>query len=65
VNLQATNVTQQNTDPVSQPAPEDEGALVAARRAKLEQLRGAMGVEPYGRRVDALEPCAAARARFD
>ena len=56
---------QQQTDAASQPAPEDEGVLVAARRAKLEEMRARMGIEPYGRRVDGLESCAAARARFD
>jgi lysyl-tRNA synthetase class 2 len=59
-------VTQQpQPDAASQPAPEDEGVLVAARRAKLEEMRARMGIEPYGRRVDGLESCAAARARFD
>ncbi len=47
------------------PAPLDEGALVAARRAKLAQLRGPMALEPYGRRVDGLETLATARGRFD
>ena len=55
------------TQPDGQPQPEpvDEGALVAARRAKLEELRGRLGLEPFGRRTDGLDSCAAARARFD
>jgi lysyl-tRNA synthetase class 2 len=52
-------------DPAAQPAPEDEGALVAARRAKLTELRDRLGIEPFGHRADGLEPCAAARGRFD
>jgi lysyl-tRNA synthetase class 2 len=56
---------QQNPDASAQPAPEDEGALVAARRAKLAELRGTLGIEPYGRRADELMQAADARARFD
>ena len=55
---------QPNPDANQPSTPEDEGALVAARRAKLEHLRS-VGIEPYGRRVDELESAAAARARFD
>jgi lysyl-tRNA synthetase class 2 len=51
--------------PNDTPAPEDPGALVAARRAKLADLRTTLGVEPYGRRVDGLVSAAAARASFD
>jgi lysyl-tRNA synthetase class 2 len=47
------------------PAPQDEGDLVAARRAKLETLRRTLGMEPYGRRQDGLQTAAEARARFD
>jgi lysyl-tRNA synthetase class 2 len=56
---------QNPAEPVNPPAPEDEGALVAARRAKLAQLRDQLKVEPYGHRVDGLVPCADARSRFD
>ena len=56
---------QQNPDASAQPAPEDEGALGAARRAKLAELRGTLGIEPYGRRADELMQAADARARFD
>ncbi|NBP51337.1 MAG: hypothetical protein EBU70_09215, partial [Actinobacteria bacterium] len=56
---------QNPAEPVTPPAPEDEGALVAARRAKLAQLRDQLKVEPYGHRVDGLVPCADARSRFD
>jgi lysyl-tRNA synthetase class 2 len=56
---------QQTPDTAAQPAPEDEGALVAARRAKLAELRDRLGLEPFGQRADGLEACAAARARFD
>jgi lysyl-tRNA synthetase class 2 len=56
---------QPTPDPAAQPAPEDEGALVAARRAKLTELRDRLGIEPFGHRADGLEPCAAARGRFD
>ena len=55
---------QPNPDAANQPEPPDEGELVAARRAKLDALRAA-GIEPYGRRIDALDTCASARARFD
>lgn len=47
------------------PAPQDEGELVAARRAKLETLRRTLGMEPYGRRQDGLQTAAEARALFD
>ncbi|MFM8642819.1 MAG: hypothetical protein ACKOEP_08295 [Phycisphaerales bacterium] len=46
---------QPTPDPAAQPAPEDEGALVAARRAKLSELRERLGVETYGQRTDGLE----------
>lgn len=42
----------------------DASVLVAARRAKLAALRGELGIEPYGRRVDGLVPLAEARALF-
>ena len=44
---------------------QDEGELVAARRAKLDWLRGELGIEPYGDRVDGLVALAEARSRFD
>ena len=43
----------------------DESVLVAARRRKLEFLREELGVEPYGSRVDGLEPLATARDKYD
>ncbi len=39
--------------------------LIAARRAKLARLRGELGVEPYGQRVDGRISLAAARGLFD
>ena len=65
VTTNSTPSMQPTPDANQQPTPEDEGALVAARRAKLEQFRATLGIEPYGRRVDDLETAAAARARFD
>ena len=65
VTTNSTPAMQPTPDANQQPTPEDEGALVAARRAKLEQFRATLGIEPYGRRVDDLESAAAARARFD
>ncbi|MCH2144604.1 MAG: lysine--tRNA ligase [Phycisphaerales bacterium] len=44
---------------------QDEGELVAARRAKLAWLRDELGVEPFGRHVEGLTSLADARARFD
>jgi lysyl-tRNA synthetase class 2 len=44
---------------------QDEGELVAARRAKLEWLRDEMGVEPFGHRVDGIMSLAHARSLFD
>ncbi len=39
--------------------------LIAARRAKLARLRGELGVEPYGQRVDGRVTLSAARGQFD
>ena len=44
---------------------QDEGELVAARRAKLEWLRQEHGVDPFGHRVDGIISLADARALFD
>lgn len=44
---------------------QDEGELVAARRAKLDWLRNEHGIDPFGHRVDGIVPLADARARFD
>jgi lysyl-tRNA synthetase, class II len=47
------------------PAPQDEGSLIAARRAKLDSIRSELGMDPYGRRQQGLVAAAAARAMFD
>ncbi|HMN95678.1 MAG TPA: lysine--tRNA ligase [Phycisphaerales bacterium] len=71
---QPTNIP--SPTPHAAPGPErpdaasDEGAvphdaLVAARREKLRRHREELGLEPYGVRVDGIEPLAGARARFD
>jgi lysyl-tRNA synthetase class 2 len=44
---------------------QDDGQLVAARRAKLEWLRGELGVDPFGHRVNGIISLADARALFD
>ena len=41
-----------------------ESEIVAARRAKLRRFRDELGFEPYGQRVDGLQPLADARSRF-
>lgn len=38
--------------------------MIAARRAKLARLRGELGVEPYGSRIEGLVSLSAARALF-
>jgi len=57
------------TDPVapdsSCKAPAADSDLVADRRAKLSKLRDELGIDPYGGRVDGLEPLAQARNRYD
>lgn len=51
-----------DSDP--QPTAEDFSVLVAARRAKLDDLRSTLKVEPYGRRVDDLQTALEARGNF-
>ena len=44
---------------------QDEGELVAARRAKLAWLRDEMGIDPFGHRVDGIMSLAHARSLYD
>lgn len=45
--------------------PQDESALIAARRDKLRRWRDELKIDPYGRRVDGLISLAQARALFE
>ncbi|NOG55855.1 MAG: lysine--tRNA ligase [Planctomycetes bacterium] len=59
---ETNNQTESPTDPTQDPGYESQ--LLADRLAKLEQMRDELGVNPYGQRVDGLEPIAEARAKY-